>query len=234
MKVFEFHDAYSPGAHIRGDDALLVIRNVDHVGAILSGAENPVDLLRGRVVAPYRLGSFCRKPGFPADKGESVRAAKGTEVDGGQSAMSNQVDHRQRVVCPEAVVGDIRSGAVRRCDDLVGIVAHWHARDDLERGWVDDAESVVVLGKDKQRRARRSLATENDAEADDGDERNELDGRTGTLIDELYLGLEITAERRDRENGRIDDMSDAEFASRESLLRISAVSRRCGPCCGWA
>jgi hypothetical protein len=53
-------------------------------------------------------------------------------------------------------------------------------------------------------------------------------------MDELYLGLEITAETRERENGRIDDMGDAEFASRGSSLRISAVSRRCGPCCGWA
>ena len=84
----------------------------------------------------------------------------------GRASMSNQVDHGEGVVGAEAVVGDIRSGAVRRCDDLVGIVADGHAGDNLERGWVDDAEGVVVLGEDEQRWRRRGLARRARAEAD--------------------------------------------------------------------
>ena len=77
--------------------------------------------------------------------------------------MPNQVEHGECVVGAEAIVRDIGGGAVRRCDDLVGILADGHAGDHLERGWVDDAERVVVLGEDEQRGAGRGLAEEDAA-----------------------------------------------------------------------
>ncbi len=101
-KLLHLDDADGAGAHIRGDDALLVVRDVDHVGAILAGAENPVDLLRGGVVASNGLGRFGSEPGLAPDKGESMRATKWAEVDGRERAMPNQVEHGEGVVGAES------------------------------------------------------------------------------------------------------------------------------------
>jgi hypothetical protein len=65
---FLFDDAHGTGADISGDDALLVIGHIDHVGAILAGAEDPIHFVGGRVVASDGFGGLGGEPRLPTDE----------------------------------------------------------------------------------------------------------------------------------------------------------------------
>src|ERR1700744_2132258 len=141
-----FDEADGAGADVGGDDALLVGRYIDHVGAVLAGAQDPVDLVRGGIIAANGFGGLCCEPGLAADEGEAVRAVKGPEIDGANRPASGQIDFGEGVVGAESVVGDVCRPAVGGCDDLMGIVADGHAGHDLERGGIDAAEGLRLLG----------------------------------------------------------------------------------------
>src|SRR5579864_59884 len=61
-------------AYVGGDDVLEIVEEVNHVGAILPGAENPIDLLRGGIVAADGFGSLDGEPELAAFEVESVWA----------------------------------------------------------------------------------------------------------------------------------------------------------------
>ncbi len=59
---------FASGESVRG--------NINHVGAVLSGAKDPIDFLRGGIVAGDGLGGFSGEPDFAAGKIETVGAAQ--------------------------------------------------------------------------------------------------------------------------------------------------------------
>ena len=144
---FHVDKAYGGGAHVGGDDVLEVGGDVDHVGAVLAGAEDPVDFLVGGVVAADDLGAFGGEVEFAAEVGQAVGAGDRAEVDGGESCVMDEVEDREGMVGAEAVVGDVGGGAVGGGDDLVGVGAYGEGVEDFEGGGVDDGEGVVVLGE---------------------------------------------------------------------------------------
>src|SRR5882724_12391196 len=69
-----FNDAYRGCAGVGGDDAFQVRGDIDHVGAILSRSEDPIEFVRSRIVAADGFGGFSGEPDFPCDKIEAVRS----------------------------------------------------------------------------------------------------------------------------------------------------------------
>jgi hypothetical protein len=148
----EVDDADGGGAYVGGDDLLLVRGDVDHVGAVLTGAEDPVNLLCGGVVAADGFGGFGGEPRLAAGECEAVGAAEGAEVDEGERFVVDEVDDGEGVVGSAAVVGDVGGGAVGGGDDLVGVLTDGGFGDDLEGCGVDYGEGVVLLGENQERR----------------------------------------------------------------------------------
>lgn len=138
-------EADGGGVDVGGDDAAEVGRDEEHVGAVLAGAEDPVDLFRGGIVAADGFGGFGGEPDFVVDEGEAVRAAESAEINGGKGGLVDEIDDGKGVVRAEAVVRDEGSGAVGGGDDLVGVVADGDAGEDLEGGGIDDGEGVGSL-----------------------------------------------------------------------------------------
>ena len=160
-------EAYGAGAYVGGDDVLEVGRDVDHVRAVLAGAEDPVDFLSGGVEAADGLGGFGGEVELAADEGEAVRAAEGAEVDGGPGLVVDEVEDGEGMEGSEAVVGDVGGGAVGGGDDLVGVGTYGEGVEGLEGGGVDDGESVVVLGEREERGLRVRKGSGGEAKSDE-------------------------------------------------------------------
>ncbi len=163
-------EADGGGGDVGGDDVLEVGGDVDHVGAVLAGAEDPVDFGGGGVVAADDLGGFGDAVEFASDEGEAVGAAEGAEVDGGEGGAVDEVEDSEGVEGSEAVVGDVGGGAVGGGDDFVGVGADGEFVEDLEGGGVDGGEGVVVLGECEQHGLRGRGDSEG-AEESGGEER---------------------------------------------------------------
>ncbi len=69
----------------------------DQVGAVLAGAEDPVDLVSDGVVAADDLGSFGGKPDLAVDEDEAVGAAEQAEIDGGEGLAGDEIDYGEGV-----------------------------------------------------------------------------------------------------------------------------------------
>ena len=87
MDLFHINEAYVGGGYVGGDDVLEVGGDVDHVGAVLAGTEDPVDFLGGGVEAADDLGSFGGEVELASDEGEAVGGGEGAEVDGGEGCV---------------------------------------------------------------------------------------------------------------------------------------------------
>jgi hypothetical protein len=162
-------DAYCAGADVCRDDALEVGCDIDHVGAVLPGAHDPVDFLRCRIVSTDHLRALGGEPGLPGDKGQAVRAVQRPKIDGRQRLLSDEIDDREGVVTPASVIGDVSRLAIGGGDDFVRIFEDRNFSDYLERGWVDDGERSIALGERKQRRLRRGLGAGGGNESDFGE-----------------------------------------------------------------
>jgi hypothetical protein len=145
-------EAERPRGHVGRDDVLEIGRDDDHVGPVFPRSQGPVDHRPRRIVRTDDLRAFGGEPHLSAGVGETVGPAQRSEIDGRQRRLRGQVDHGQRVVSATAVIRHVSELAVRRRDDLVRIVTHGDARDDLERGGVHDREHLVVLREHQKRR----------------------------------------------------------------------------------
>src|ERR1017187_4128354 len=166
-----FDDAHRAGANIGGDDALQVRPDVDHVSAVLAGAENPIDLLSGRIIAADGFGGFRGEPRLAAGEIQSMRAAQRSKVNRRQSLSCYEIDYGECVVSSAAVVGDVGSLAICRGDDFVRIVADGNARNRFQRDGIDNGERVSGFGEHQQRVCGRVLGVKN-TESKRGDEQN--------------------------------------------------------------
>ena len=92
------------GLDVGGDNLLAVGSDVDHVDAVLAGAEDQVDLAGGWVVAADGLGDLAGEVGLALGDGEAVRASDGAEVDRRESLAVDQVDDGEGVELSKAVV----------------------------------------------------------------------------------------------------------------------------------
>ncbi len=130
---------------------LSIGKDVDHVGAVLAGAHDPVDLAAPGIIAADGLGRFSSEPDLALHEGQPVRAAQGAKFDLRFRLLTDEVDNRQGVKLAEAVIGHIRRMAIRGGDYFVRIVADGNARDDVQAEGINDGESVVLLGEDQER-----------------------------------------------------------------------------------
>ena len=136
---------------------VLVGRDVDHVGAILAGAHDPVDLRGGGIVAGDGLGAFSGEIQLAAHEGKAVRSAERSGVDVRQSLLRDQIDDGERVIAAEAVDGNVGGFTVGGGDDFMGVGSDRRFCDDLECGGIDDGEGVIVLGKREEGLLRGGL-----------------------------------------------------------------------------
>jgi hypothetical protein len=127
--------------------------NVDHVGAILPGAHDPIDPLGYGIVATDRLGSLSRKPHSAAYERQPVRATQSPEINGRQSFFCSEINDGERVVCAAAVVRDVCSRPVGRGNHFVRIRTDGQLGGYFQAGRVND-KSVLSFW---QGSAKRSL-----------------------------------------------------------------------------
>src|SRR5208283_3437651 len=80
------------GANVGGDDAVEVGKDVNHVGAVLAGAHDPIDFIGCGIVAASDFGTLGGEPEFPADEFQAVWATQSTEVDDWRRFLIDQVD----------------------------------------------------------------------------------------------------------------------------------------------
>ncbi len=66
--------------------------DVDHVGAVLAGAHDPVDLAVAGIVAADGFGRFGGEPHLALHEGQSVRAAQGAKFDLRFGFLTDEVD----------------------------------------------------------------------------------------------------------------------------------------------
>ena len=127
-------------------------RHEDHVSPILAGAEDPIDVLRGWIVAADDLIRLRREIEFAAREIQSVSGMQRAEIDGGQRLAGNQIDDGDRVqsAVGTAVVRDVGEFAVVGGDDFVGIGAGGDAGQNLQCGGIDDRDRVVALRKNQE------------------------------------------------------------------------------------
>ena len=129
---------------------LLVRGDEEHVGAILAGAHNPVDLGGCGVVASDDLCAFGGKPDFSSHQCEAMGAVQGSCVDVGQRLLRDQVDDGKGVIAAAAIDGNVCGLSIGRCDDFMRIGANRGARNHLQGVRIDNGECVIALGKCQQ------------------------------------------------------------------------------------
>jgi hypothetical protein len=122
------------------------------VGAVLTGAHDPVDLVGGWVVAGDGLGGLGSEPDLAELVVEAVGAGEGAEIDGRQRHPGDEVDDGEGVEGAEAVIRNVGCFAIGGGDDFVGVVTDGDAGDDVQVGGIDDGEGVVLLGEGEERR----------------------------------------------------------------------------------
>ncbi len=93
------------------------------MGAILAGAENPIHMLRGRIVTADDFIRLRREIELAAREIQPVRGMQRAQIDGGQRLAGNQIDDRNCVqsTVGTAVVRDEGEFAVVGGNDLVRI-----------------------------------------------------------------------------------------------------------------
>ena len=116
------------------------------MGAILTGAHDPIHFLGGGIVPAEYLVRFGCEVEFAAHVIQAVRSVQHAQVDDAQRLLRYEIDDRDGIVSAEAVVGNVGEFAIRGSGHLVGVGPGWHARHHLQGGRIDYGESVVLLG----------------------------------------------------------------------------------------
>ena len=97
-------DAHCSRADIGGDDALSVVGDIDHVGSILTRAEDPIDFAGCGIVTADRLGGLSRKPRLTRYKRKAMGTSERTQINGGQSFLADKIDDCEGIVSSATVV----------------------------------------------------------------------------------------------------------------------------------
>jgi hypothetical protein len=121
---------------------------------------------------PIALAPSAVKHAFPAYECRSMRPAPGSEINGWQCLLPDQIHHRQCVGGTESVVRDLRRLAVGGRHHLVRILAHRYPRNHLQAGRIDDRQRFIVLGQPQQC-IRRCACSVYETGSECNDEQNE-------------------------------------------------------------
>ena len=124
------------------------------MGPVLAQAEQPVDLVAGRVIASDGHASLGGEIQLPVGEPQPVRAAEGTQIDPVQLLPGRDVDHRDGIAASRAGAGVIageRELSVVRNGQLMRILPGRDAAHHLAARRIDDCHRVLALVKDKQR-----------------------------------------------------------------------------------
>ena len=145
------------GRDIRREQALLIAGHDDHVRAVLTRADHPVDSSSCGIVSTDDLRTLCREVDLPASDRDAMRPAERTDIDGRQRLPGHEIDHGNAV--REAVAGvvvrDVRQLSVRRGHHLVRIGTGGSRAQHFQCCGVDDRQRVVALVDGEQQVGRR-------------------------------------------------------------------------------
>jgi hypothetical protein len=78
------------------------------------------------------LAASGGKPGFPTHESRSMRTAQGTQIDGGQRFLGDQIHYSEGAVGSEAVVGYKGGLAICGRSDFMRVMSGRDSRDHLQ------------------------------------------------------------------------------------------------------
>src|SRR6266571_3482264 len=140
------------GADVGSEEQRAVLREDEHVSAVLADAEEPVELIGGGIVAGDESVVFGGEPDLAIGEGDAVRAAQSAEINAAEFLLSEQINHRKSVAWgASAVVGDEGEFAVVGGGDFVRSFAGGDLGHGLESGGIDDGKRGVFLIEDEKR-----------------------------------------------------------------------------------
>src|SRR6266851_2276153 len=138
-------------ADVGSEEQRAVLREDEHVRAVLADAEEPVELIGGGIVAGDESVVFGGEPDLAIGKGDAVRAAQSAEINAAEFLLGEQINHRKSVAWgASAVVGDEGEFAVVGGGDFVRSFAGGDLGHRLEGGGIDDGKSGVFLIEDEK------------------------------------------------------------------------------------
>ena len=153
-------DADGVRVDVRREELLPVLGDHDHVRPVLAQAEQPVDLVRLRVVASDRHAALGGEIRLAIGEPEAVRAAERGDVNAMDLLPRRDVDDGQGVASARTRAGVVgRDGElpVVGDDQLVRVLSRGGPARHLAARRVDDGHRVLALEQDQQRRRRRLL-----------------------------------------------------------------------------
>lgn len=128
----------------------MIGEDINHVGAVLAGAKNPINFVCGRIVAADGFGSFCSEPELASHKRETVRTAESAKINRRQRLLVHEVGDGDGVVGSAAIIGDVGDFSVSRGDDLMRVGACRNFGNNGKRGWIHDGQGLIAFRKDQQ------------------------------------------------------------------------------------
>src|SRR6266568_3930301 len=138
-------------ADVGSEEQRAVLREDEHVSAVLADAEEPVELIGGGIVAGDESVVFGGEPDLAIGEGDAVRAAQSAEINAAEFLLSEQINHRKSVAWgASAVVGDEGEFAVVGGGDFVRSFAGGDLGHGLESGGIDDGKRGVFLIEDEK------------------------------------------------------------------------------------
>ncbi|PYU83154.1 MAG: hypothetical protein DMG50_09165 [Acidobacteria bacterium] len=121
--------------------------------SVLTGAENPINALRGRIVAADDLVRLCGEVELAAGERQTMRGAQCPEIDRRQRLSGCEIDDGDGVerTVGTAVVRNVGQLAIRGCHDFMGIRPGGHARHNLQVHRINNGQRIVALLQYEQR-----------------------------------------------------------------------------------
>src|SRR6266702_48847 len=142
-------------ADVGSEEQRAVLREDEHVSAVLADAEEPVELIGGGIVTGDESVVFGGEPDLAIGEGDAVRAAQSAEINAAEFLLGEQINHRKSVAWgARAVVGDEGEFPVVRGGDFVRSFAGGDLGHGLESGGIDDGKGGVFLIEDEKRGGR--------------------------------------------------------------------------------
>ena len=127
-----------------------VFGDEDHVGAVLAGADDPIHLFRGGIVAANDLVDFRGEVKLAAGKIQPVRPAQRGKIDLRQRLLRHEVHNGNRVEGAKALIRDVCPSPVSRRGHFMRVLTGRNGGHDFECGRIHDLECMVLLGKHQQ------------------------------------------------------------------------------------